>query len=297
MKKISVTLSIILLIIFTASCSKKDEGGSYQREDSSVDINENVSELQDTLNGNNIEEDDNELEESEFEETELEDTEFDDVEDPIQEPNDSVEDISYIDYLDWESYKTFDLSEIFGVDKFTFDVLSTLSDKTDPLYDITIGIAYTFTSSDTVWTSSGYERSLMRMNIGNPNNSNTPVDLYNGNEEEILDRYDNSVKVGMGSTMYDAQFSNKGNHKMLSFKYVGDPVTKCTVTGRIYLANEDDRIPSTNNTDKPYRYKWIEISYTSPQIAESAKNVITDQEIAQFDKFFDHLLNSLVIED
>lgn len=327
MKKMNLALSIILLIVFAVSCSKKDELINYENEEAKENINENLSEEQDGEIENNLEQyikdlenivyENEEFEEIEFDntksdnteidETEIDETEIDtsvidetEVSSPVKDQQGTVATgVFYIDEIDWESYKTFDVSELFNVSNFTFDVISELSDEVDPSYAVVSGIAYAFTSTDLFMSSSGKESHQLRMYIGNHNNSDIDIDFYNGDENEIKRRYDDSVKVGQGSTMYDAKFNKKGNHKMFSYKYIGYASSKYSITGRIYLANADDSIPLTNqsNPDNKYRVKWIEFMYISPQLAQSAESVVTDQEIQQFDKFFDNVLESLIIEE
>lgn len=288
MRKSILVLSIITLMIFTTSCGKQSKVINYEDKKNSTNIEENLPEEQ------NIDKDKSTDQNTEIEEAPESTPTTDQID------SDSTDVFDFDSWgVDWESYKTFDVSELFNVSNFLFDVITALSDEMDPLFEVTRGIAYTFTSTDSMMTSSGKERHQLRMDIGNPNKSDTEINFYSGDENEIINFFADSVKVGKGSTMYDAEFRQKGNYKVFSYKYIGYAQTKYTISGRIILANSDDSVPS-QNPSKPndeYRQKWIEFIYTSPQIAQSTDSVVTDKEIAQFDKFFDHVLESLVIED
>lgn len=311
MRQLILALLLVILVVFTASCGKQGEI-NYQDESPSANTEINASEEQNTDQDNSVEQENSELEETskstpvddkvdsnKDNETELDKNNTTNL-DNNNKVNSDENNSSDVDAwgVDWESYKTFDVSELFDVSEFLFDVITALSDKVDPSYEATSGIAYTFTSTDSIMMDSK-ERHQLKMSIGNPRNSDTDVDFYNGDENWIINRFDDYVENGMGSTMYDAQFRVKGKHKMFSYKYIGYARTKYTISGRIYLANADDSVPSQNssNPDNKYRQKWIEFLYTSPQVAKSTDSVVTEKEIEQFDKFFDHVVESLIIEE
>ena len=210
--------------------------------------------------------------------------------------------IYYLDEtsVDLTKFKTMDVSELYDMETFTFDVPIDLNITPDKKYASINDLFYIYTSDDVVMMNG--KTAMNALHMGMPSDTKLKnSEYYNDKSDtELIDMIKEFIKDGQGKEAYDFRLTEQNGYKILSYKYVGNAIGNSNINGHIYIFYMDEKkikaAEDKGENINKYLDKYIELTYYSPQSEVSSTRDPLKEEIDAFDQCFDQMVKSIKLK-